>query len=109
MQCQGQVLNPTGHALGGVGWENLGKACRAQPVPPLPPAVSIDALKTGPCPSGREMAREGLQTNQKKQLLTGKAAHSSPALAGPPGPWVVLGLCISLKTKRKVQGSSAVP
>lgn len=45
----------------------------------------------------------------RKTITNGKGSAFQPSLAGPPGPWVVLGLCISLKTKRRVQGSSAVP
>lgn len=76
MQCQGQIQKPTGHALrqpSGKVQGNLGDtSLRVLP-------SSTDALKGGPLPSGRGMAGEGLQADQKKQLLTGKAAHSNPA------------------------------
>lgn len=53
-------------------WGSLAKGSLVSP-------SSADALKRGPHSSGREMAGEGLQAHQKKQLLMGKAAHSSPA------------------------------
>lgn len=60
------------HAAG-VGWESVGKLWGG-----VCPS-SADAPKGGPLPRDRGMAGKGLQANQKKQLLTGKAAHSSPA------------------------------
>lgn len=79
-----------------------------QPSPWISVEGKAEAEPGSSCLGSWERQGKGYRRT-RKTITNGKGSAFQPCLAGPPGPWVVLGLCISLKTKRRVQGSSAVP